>query len=73
MRSYSINGQLLEQLKEDSLYMVSPLVAKDISSIECLIYGNDRGGNLHQRASIPNIKEEVYSLPSFPGPLDYTL
>lgn len=41
--SYSINGQFLESIKEEASHILCPLVAKDINTTECLIYGNENG------------------------------
>ena len=41
--SYSINGQFLESVTDESIHVLSPHILKDLNSIECLVYGNEKG------------------------------
>ena len=41
--SYSINGRLLENINDDSIHIISPIVVKDLNFSEILIYGNEKG------------------------------
>ena len=41
--SYSINGQVLEVIKEEMMSCLSPMLLKDLNKIEYLVYGNLKG------------------------------
>lgn len=57
--SYSINGQLLESLTDESIHLLSPTILKDINSIESLVYGNEKGDIYQRELPFLNIRRRL--------------
>ena len=57
--SYSVNGQFLESITDESIYILSPLILKDTNSIESLVYGNEKGDIYQRDLPFLNIRRKI--------------